>query len=42
MRFVRPLKGKELEKMNQCREYLRAAGVFDEDSFTDYIEEENE
>lgn len=33
---------KELEKMNQCREYLRAAGVFDEDSFTDYIEEENE
>ena len=30
----------ELDKLNICREYLIQNGVFDQDSFVDYIKEE--
>lgn len=33
---------KELDKMTQCRDYLKANGVFDQDSFLDYLNEEKQ
>jgi hypothetical protein len=30
----------ELEKMNDCRDFLKANGVFDRDSFMDYLNED--
>lgn len=32
---------KELEKLNRCRSYLMASGVFDKDSFVELINEED-
>jgi hypothetical protein len=32
----------ELDKLNQCRQFLMAEGVFDKDSFTSLMEEEYE
>lgn len=31
---------KELDKMNACRDYLKQNGIFDQDSFEDFFEEE--
>lgn len=31
---------KELDKLNVCQDYLKQNGIFDQDSFIDYIEEE--
>jgi len=31
----------ELDKLNQCRQYLASNGVFDSDSFISMIEEDN-
>lgn len=31
---------RELDKLNACRDFLRINGIFDQDSFIDYIEEE--
>lgn len=36
----RPHTKAELDKMDKCREYLKSNGVFDQDSFIDYINEE--
>lgn len=30
----------ELEKLNECRDYLKQNGVFDQDSFVDFYEED--
>lgn len=35
----RPHTKAELDKMDKCREYLKSNGVFDQDSFIDYINE---
>lgn len=34
----RPHTQLELEKLNKCRDYLKVNGVFDQDSFLDYID----
>lgn len=31
---------RELDKLNACRDFLRVNGIFDQDSFIDYIREE--
>ena len=31
---------KELDKLNTCRDFLKQNGVFDQDSFVDFFEEE--
>ena len=31
---------KELDKLNACRDFLKQNGVFDQDSFVDFFEEE--
>ena len=36
----RPHTQAELDKLNQCRDYLKMNGIFDQDSFIDYINEE--
>ena len=36
----RPHTKAELDKMDKCQEYLKSNGVFDQDSFIDYINEE--
>lgn len=36
----RPHTQKELKKLNECRDYLIANGIFDEDSFIDYTSED--
>lgn len=52
MEFVRSLMGydhlwavrypeKELEKLNQCRDFSRSNGIFDQDSFLDFIDEQS-
>ena len=32
----------ELDKLNACRDFLKDKGIFDQDSFVDYIKEESE
>ena len=36
----RPHTQVELDKLNQCRDFLRANGIFDQDSFIGYINED--
>lgn len=36
----RPQTQAELDKMNKCRDFLKANGIFDQDSFIDYVNEE--
>ena len=36
----RPHTQAELDKMNKCRDFLKANGIFDQDSFIDYVNEE--
>ena len=38
----RPHTQKELDKLNQCREFLRVNGVIDQDSFVDLIKEQDD
>lgn len=35
----RPHTQLELDKLNACRDYLKANGIFDQDSFIDYVNE---
>lgn len=35
----RPHTKAELDKMDKCREYLKSNGVFDQESFIDYLNE---
>lgn len=37
----RPHTEKELEKLNQCRDFLISNGIFDQDSFLDFIDEQS-
>ena len=36
----RPHTQLELDKLNKCKEFLKENGIFDQDSFIDYIKEE--
>ena len=36
----RPHTQAELDKMNKCRDYLKANGIFDQDSFIDYVNDQ--
>ncbi len=36
----RPHTQVELDKMNKCRDFLKTNGIFDQDSFIDYVNEE--
>ena len=38
----RPHTQEELEKLNQCREFLKSNGVIDQDSFVDLIKEQDD